>query len=114
MPVEESLRGLPRIRLHEAGVGVRQVHAEEVDLLTNATDAGDRLAEVDLRVTRRVRQRHEGLSPTRACNPDVVLHYRVATRIAVLVAQTLEDPLGRVPLLDGCDPVRLQDRIDHR
>ena len=101
MPVEKSLRGLPRIRLHETGVGVRQVHAEEMDLLTNAADGGDRLAEVDLGVARRMSQRHEGLTATRACNPDVVLHNCVAAAIAVLVAQTLEDPLGRVPLLDG-------------
>ena len=114
VPVEERLGGLPRIRLHEAGVGMRQVHAEEVDLPAHAADGGDRFAEVDLRVAGWVRQRHEGLPPARACDPDVVLHHRVAAAIAVLVAQTLENPLGRVTLLDGCDPVRLQDRIDHR
>ena len=114
MPVEERLGGLPRIRLHEAGVGVRQVHAEEMDLATHAADRGHRLAEVDLGRAGRVRQRHEGLPPTRACDPDVILHHCVAASIAVLVAQTLEDPLGRVPLLDRRSPVRLQDGRDHR
>ena len=79
MPVEERLRGLPWIRLHEAGVGMRQVHAEEVDLPAHTADGGDRLTEIDLGMTRRVRRRHEGLSPARACDPDLVLHHRVAS-----------------------------------
>ena len=99
-----------RIGLHEAGVGVRQVHAEEVDLLPHAADHGHRLAEVDLGMAGRMGQRHEGLPPLRPADPHVVLHHRVAAGIAVLVAQTLEDPLGRVPLLDRRGPVRLQDR----
>jgi hypothetical protein len=43
----------------------------------------------------------------------VVLHHRVAAAIAMLVAQALEDPLGRVALLDRgraqprvCGPAR--------
>ena len=86
MPVEERLGGLPRIRLHEAGVGVRQVHAEEMDLATHAADRGHRLAEVDLGMAGRVGQRHEGLPPLRPADPHVVLHHRVAAGIAVLVA----------------------------
>ena len=99
---------------HEAGVGVRQVHAEEVDLPTHAADHGDRFAEVDLGVAGRVGQRHKGLPPLRPADPHVILHHRVAAGIAVLVAQTLKDPLGRMPLLDRCSPIRLQNRRDHR
>ena len=65
MPVEEGLGRLARIGLHEAGVRLRQVHAEEVDLLPNAADHRHRLAEIHLRMAGRVRQRHEGLPAPR-------------------------------------------------
>lgn len=41
-------------------------------------------------------------------------HHGVATGEAMLVAQTLENPLGRGPLLDRRGPVSVQDRNDHR
>ena len=37
------------------------------------------ITEIDLGMTRPVRRRHEGLSPARACDPDLVLHHRVAS-----------------------------------
>ena len=74
----------------------------------------DRLAEVHLRMAGRMRQRHERLPPSRPADPHIVLHHRVAAGKAVLVAQPLEDPLRRMPLLHRRAPVRLQDRVDHR
>ena len=62
VPVQEGFRGLARIGLDEAGVRLRQVHAEEVDLLAHPTDHTYRLAEIYLGVTRRMGQRDEGLS----------------------------------------------------
>ena len=59
----------------------------------------DRLAEVCLRVPRRMHQRHEHLLGPLPPASHVVLHDRDAAREAVLVPQPLEDPLGRVPLL---------------
>ena len=46
--------------------------------------------------------------------PHIVLHDRVAAREPVLVAQPLEDPVRRVPLLARYIRirVRLKDRID--
>lgn len=86
MPVEKSFGGLPRIRLHEAGVGVRQIHAEEMDLAAHASDGGDRLAKIDLGMAGRVGERHESLLPPCSADPYVVLHHGIATGIAVLVA----------------------------
>ena len=48
--VAEGFRRLRRIRHHEAGVRVRQVEREEVDLALDAADHGQRLAEVGLRM----------------------------------------------------------------
>ncbi len=59
-----------RIGLHEAGVRLRQVQAEEMDLLPHAADHPHRLAEIHLRMARRVRQRHERLPPTRPARAE--------------------------------------------
>ena len=114
MAVEEGLRRLPRIGLHEPDIGVRQDQAEEGDLLASPPQLHHRFAEVDLGMARRMVQRNEGLAHRLPPGPDVVLHDRVAAREPVLVAQPLEDPMRRVPLLArhvGI-PVRLQDRVD--
>ena len=63
MAVEERFGGLARIGFHEARIGLRQVHAEEVDLLPHAADHADRLAKIDLAVPGRMRQRHERSRP---------------------------------------------------
>jgi len=62
----------------------------------------------------RMRQRHKGLPVARQAEPDMILDHGVATGEAMLIAQTLKYPLGRMPLLDRRGPVSLQDRIDHR
>lgn len=46
----KRLRRLRRIGLHEAGIAVRQVHSEEMDLLLHPADDRPRLAEVRLRM----------------------------------------------------------------
>ena len=114
MAVQERLRRLLRIGLHEPDIGMRQDQAEEGDLLAKPSDLDHRLAEVDLGMARRVVQRNEGLARRLAAGPDIVLHDRVAAREPVLVPQTLEDPMRRVPLLarNRRIGVRLQDRVD--
>jgi len=99
VPVEEGLHALGRVGLDEAGVRVRQVEAEEVDLPPHARDHRHGLAEVDLGVTGRVRERDEHLPRPGAPLAHVVLHDRVAAGEAVLGAEALVDPLGGVPLL---------------
>lgn len=59
-------------------------------------------------------QRHEGLPQLSTRDPDIVLRHRQAAGIALLVAQTLEDPLRRVPLLRWRRPVGLEDRVNLR
>src|SRR5262245_33244333 len=112
--VQECLRRLGRIGLHEAGIRLRQVHAEEVELATNTTDHANRFAKIHLRMAWRMRQRHERLATSCPRDADVVLHHRVATVEPVFVAQPLEDPLRGVPLLHRTRAIRLQDRVDHR
>ena len=85
MAIQERLGGLSRIGLHEAGVRLRQIHAEEVDLLPHAADHTDRFAKIHLRMARRMRQRNERLSPTRPADADVILHHGVAASEAMLI-----------------------------
>ena len=62
MAVQERLRRLLRIGLHEPDIGMGQDQAEEGDLLAKAPGLDHRLAEVDLGMARRVMQRNEGLA----------------------------------------------------
>ena len=64
MPGAERLRRLRRIGLHEAGIAVRQVHREEVDLPLYPADHRQRFAEVNLRVPGIMPQWHEHLTLT--------------------------------------------------
>ena len=108
----ERLRRLRRIGLHEAGIAVRQVHREEVDLPLHPADHRQRLAEVRLRVPRIMPQRHKHLALPLTLRQHVILHDRQPADVAVLVAQTLEDPLRRVPLLRRAALILFQDPID--
>ena len=112
VPVAERLLGLGRIGRHEAGIRMRQVEREEVDLALHPADDADRLAEVGLRMPRRMRQRHEHLLRPLPPAGDILLHDRDAAREAVLVPQPLEDALGRVLLLLRPAFVLGQDAVD--
>ena len=114
MAVEKSLRRLRRIGLDEAGVRVRQVEAEHMQLHPHAADDRDAFAEIDLRVTRRMRERHEDLPRPRSRQAHIILHHRIAAGKAVLVPKTFENPLRRVPLLGWRRLVGVEDRVDHR
>ena len=114
MAVEKGFRRLPRIRLHEPHIAMRQDQAEEGDLLTLPADLDYRLAEVDLGMARRMMQWNEGLARRLPTGPDIILHDRIPAREPVLVPQPLEYPVRRVPLLARHVRirVRLQDRVD--
>ena len=99
MPLQERFRCLQRIRFHKAGVRLRQVQAEEVDLLPHPSDHPERLAEIHLGMPGWMRQRNEGLAAPRPAKPDINLHHRVAADKAVLVPKTLVNPLRRMTLL---------------
>ncbi len=98
MAVEKGFRRLPRICLHEPQIGMRQDQAEEGDL----------------GMARRVMERNESLARRLPTGPDIILHDRIPAREPVLVAQPLENPVRRVPLLARHlrIGVRLQDRVD--
>src|SRR5665811_213551 len=114
VPVEEGLRRLRWIGLHETSVRLRQIHAKEMKLLAYPANHAYRFAEIYLRMARRMRQRHEGLSSARPLDPHMILDDGVAAREPMLVAQPLKNPLGRMTLLHRRCPVGLEDRLDHR
>ena len=95
--VDPGLGRRRRIATHEAGVAVRQVHDEEMRLLPHPADDHHRLAEIGLRIPRRMRQRHEHLAAAAQALPHMILHDRVAAGEAVLIAKPLEHPLRSVP-----------------
>src|SRR4030081_204162 len=105
--VAEGFRCLCRIADHEAGVRMRQVKSQEVDLALNATDDADGFTKVCLSVPWRMHQRHEHLLRPLPPAGDIVLHNRNAAREPILIAQPLEDPLCRLEkpivrlILDG-------------
>src|SRR5271167_1269845 len=97
--VAECFCRLCRIADHEAGVRVRQVKSEEVDLALYATDDADGFTKVCLSMPRRMHQRHEHLLSPLMPAGHVILHNRDAAREAVFVPKPLEDPLRRMLLL---------------
>src|ERR1700724_278551 len=78
VPVKKRFRRLRRIGLDEAGVRMRQVEAEHMQLRPYAADDANAFAEVDLLMARRMGQRHEGLARPGAGDPHVILHDRIA------------------------------------
>ena len=57
---------------------MRQVHDEEMGLLLDPADDSDGFAEIGLRMSRWVGQRHEHLLATPLTFPNVILDDRVA------------------------------------
>ena len=114
MAALERFGRLARIRLHKARIRLRQVHAEEVDLLPHTADHRDRFAKIHLAMPGWVRQRHERLTTPRPADTDIILHHRVAVGEVMPIAQPLEDPLRRMPLLHRTRPVSVHDRVNHR
>ena len=84
MAVEEGLDPLGRVGLDEAGIRVRQIETEEVDLLLDTPDHRHRLAEVDLGVAGRMGERHEHLLDAGMLLAQVIFDDRVAAGKAVL------------------------------
>ena len=110
--VHPGLGGRRRIGPDEAGVAVRQVEGEEMRRLLDPADEHAGLAEIGLRVARRMVQRHEHLPAAPAMLADVVLHDGVAADEPVLVPQPLEHPLGGVALLGALPEIVPQPLLD--
>ncbi len=81
--------------------------------MRHSADDRHRLAEITMGVARPMGQRHEHLLRPPPTLPDVILDYGVLTGEPVLVAQPLENALGRVPLLPVDFDIAFQDRVDH-
>ena len=91
-----------------------QDHREVVQFAFDAADHADRLSEVDLRVPRRMSERYEHLPRPALLLPDIVGDDDDAACEPVLVAQTLENRLRRVPLLLQLGFVLLQYLVNDR
>src|ERR1700720_4311917 len=114
VPIQKSFRRLRRIGLDEAGVRMRQVEAEHMQLHPYAADDAKAFAEVDLRMARRMGQRHEDFARPAAGDSNVILHYGITAGKSVFEPQPFENPLRGVPLLRRCRLVGLQNRVDYR
>ena len=114
MAAAEGFRRLGGVADHEAGVRVRQVKSEEVDLALHAADDADGFAKVDLGMSRRMLQRHKHLLSPLTPAGDVILHNREAAREALLVPETLKDPLRRMLLFPRARLVVEENPVDHR
>ncbi len=112
VPLAEGLAGLRRIGLDETGIRVRQVHGKEMDLALDPGDDRQSLAKVHLGMAGIVGQGDKDLTAPASVFPDVILDNCVAALEAMLVAQPLEDPFGRVPLLARRRAVLLKNAID--
>ena len=99
MAFQERLRAFAGKGLDEDRARVGQRHHEQGHLRRLAGQLDGRFAEVDLGFARRMRQRQEDFLVRLLPRAHGVLDDRLAAVEAVLVAQPLEDPLGRVPLL---------------
>ncbi len=112
MAVAEGLTGLCPIGPHETGIGLWQVHREDMDLAVPAPDDDRRFAKVDLGMAGVVSQRYKDLSAAPPALSDVVFDDRIAAGETMLISQPLKDPLGGVPLLAMNLSILLQDPID--
>jgi len=110
----ERLGAFAGKRLAEEGIALRQRHHAEHDLDLTAAIDGLCLPEVELRFTGRVRQRHEDFRRRLLVTPDLVADDRDSTRVAVFLAEPIEDPPARVTLLRVFLLVVFQDRVNDR
>ena len=108
--VEKRLRRLGRIGFDEAGVGLGKIKAEDVHHRLHPADHAHTLAKIDLGVAGRMRKWHERFARPRPGAAHIILHHRVASREAMLIAQPLENPLGGVALLGRGGLVALQEQ----
>ena len=109
----EGLGALAGIGRNEVGIRVGKRHHRQRGLCLDARDLDRCLAEVELRLSRWVREGHEDLLGVVLGPGDGRSHLRGAPRVAVFVPEPLIDALGRVTLLWRSGPVGFQDLVDH-
>ena len=109
MAVQPSLRRRSRVGDDEAGVAVGKGHGEKMRPQLDPGDDRIRLAKVHLGMARR----HEHLTLTTVLSPNAILDDGVAAREAVLIAETIEDPLRRMALLTVNRAVIRQNTVNN-
>jgi len=91
---------------------VRQIQGKEMGLLLNASDHHHCFAEVGLSMTGCMVKRYEHLAMPSTVFPNIILDDGVTTLEAMLIAQSFEDPLGRMPLFARSLPIFRQPLIN--
>lgn len=113
MAFQKRLRALSWKCLDEDRARVRQRQDKQGHLRRLSRQRDRRFPEVDLGLSRRMRQRQEDFLVPLLPVPHGVLHHRLAAGVAVLIPQPLKDPVGRVPLPRWRGPIVFQDLLDH-
>ena len=93
-------------------IAVGQDQDEVMGLLGHATSDHTSLPEISLPIARRMIKRHKHFPGHPAPLSDVILDYRLAALIAVLIPQTVKYSLGRMPLLLRSLFIVGQDLVD--
>ena len=112
VPFLERLRAFVRKYLAEDGVRIGQRHHEHryLDLLATKPDLS--FPKIDLGFARSMRERHKDLGLTLLPGPNGALNDRQTAVVLVLLAQPVENALGRVTLLLGRQSVLLEDLMN--
>src|SRR5581483_11412497 len=95
----EGLGAFPREEAAETRVAVRQRQHEQRGLVSHPRDDHLGAAEVHLALARGMEQRYKDLGLRLLVAANGVANNARAPRVALLIAQTLIDTSGRVPLL---------------
>jgi len=103
-----------RIGPNIAAITMRKIQHEEAGLLLYTTDHHHRLAEIGLRVARRMGKWHEHFLPALIPLAHVVLDDRVAAGEPALVAQAVKYPPGGMALLARHLQVLVEPMLDRR
>ena len=114
MALQERLGAFPGKCLDEDRSRIGQRHHEQRDLRLVASQPDRGFTEIDLGFARWMRQRQEDLLMRLIPGSDRILYDRLSALEAVLIPQSLEDPLRRMPLLLRRLSVVLQDLLNDR
>jgi hypothetical protein len=114
VPFLKRLRALLGEHLTEDRIRVRQRHHKQRHLRRLAPQKHRRFAEVRLGLPRAMAQRNKDLRLTLLPGTHCLLDDRDATLVALLLDQTVEDPLTRVTLLLWRPTVLVEHLMDHR
>ncbi len=114
MPFLKRLGALLGKRRDEKRIGKGERHHEQSRGRRLASNDDPRVPKVGLSLARRMHQRHKHLGLRLLPLSDRVTNNATTAVVAMLIAQALKDPLGRVPLLLGHRSIGFENLMDDR